>query len=212
MKHALIPLNLDLTLLGDKADKIAYILDRVYRKKAYSNQYGFARKKRDLAKPVAINMEMLKKVLHENPAPIMDRICLSKRHKKKGTQPVEKILIRAKRYRKGVHSTLYKLARPFRVKPAIYRLQRTANPIFRYDKKAMEAKIATWPENYRKVCENIKILTLEMNEKECKELVKRIRDQYIEEARSRYFKDMFFTDLFRNFGPRRRNINFVILY
>ena len=189
MKNAFVPSNLDLTIFGEKADKIAFILDRMYRKKAYSNRYGHVRKKRDITKPVTINMEYLKEKLHENPAPLMDMICYSKRHRKNGTKPIERVLIRTKPHKNGVHAAYYKLVKQYQVKPKVHRPQRTKKPVFKYDKETMEARIATWPENYQKVCQNIKLLTLEMDERQCIDLQGWVREKYIRKDRKKNLRN-----------------------
>ena len=70
--HALVPRNLDMTLFGDKADKVAKIFGRMYRANMYKNDYGFVRERRKFTEPVTINTKYLVKVLHEAPSPRLD--------------------------------------------------------------------------------------------------------------------------------------------
>ena len=186
MKSALVPQNLDMAQFGDKSEKVALVLDRVYRSKLYRNAYGYSQQRKDFSEPVSLNMKCLVKGLGEPTAPIMDLICLSNRHKQNGTQPIAEVLVRIRKAKKGVHAALYVLAEAYRVKPIIYRLQRTRNPIFKYDKIAMDAVTAEYPVNYQRVCRHIKTLSLEMDEAQCQELVQRKRNQYIQEDRERY--------------------------
>jgi len=186
MKSALVPKNLDMSLFGDKADKIALVLDRIYRAKLYRNDYGYDRRKKDYTEPVAVSMKYLRENMGENATPVLDMICRSKRHTQNKTQPVVEVLMRTKTAKKGVHSALYVLAEPYRVQPKIYRLRRTSNPVFKYDKGAMDKVIADYPDNYRKVCGHIKTLTLEIDEAQCEELVQRVRSKYIQKDRTEY--------------------------
>lgn len=175
-----------MTQFGDKAEKIALILDRMYRERIYRNRYGEVRRKIDFTKPVALNMAHMKKILKESGTPILDLICWSKRHERNETQPIKEVLVRVKPAKKGVRAACYILAEPYRVKPKIYRLQRLHNPVFKYDKTKMDKEIAGWSENYRKVCENVKMLSLEIDEEQCKELIGQVREQYIQEDRKKY--------------------------
>lgn len=186
-RHALVPRNLDMTKFGDKMDKVAIIIDRIYRAK-YTNDYGFERKRWKFTEPVGINMKYLTKELHESATPILDLICHSIRHKQNGTQPIEKVLVRVKGYSCGRQSAQYVLAKEYRDKPKIHRLQRVNKPAFKHDKDAMDAVIAGYPANYRKVCKHIKMLTLEMDEAQCKELLQQTREKYIQDHRETYIK------------------------
>ena len=76
--HALVPKNLDMTQFGDKAAKVALILDRIYRAKMYANAYGFVRKRSKYTEEVTINMAQSTKILGESATPILDLICYSK--------------------------------------------------------------------------------------------------------------------------------------
>jgi hypothetical protein len=152
----------------------------------YKNAYGYAKPRGQFTDPVAINMKHLKMILKENATPILDLICRSQRHEQDGTQPIEEVLIRVKSAVNGYHSALYVLANPYRVKPCIYKLKRLRNPVFKYDKEEMDKIIAGWSENYQNVCASIMTLSLEMNEEQCKGLIGRIRDEYIQEDRKMY--------------------------
>ena len=193
MNIALVPRNLDMTLFGDNADKVALILDKVYRTKIYRNGYGYVRRNDDFNKPVPINMKQLKEMLHENPAPILDMICHSKRHENKGTQPIEKVLVCVAKARKDVRSALYKLDDAYKCKAKIHKLQwrkKTKKPVFKHNKTEMDKKIADWSKNYQTVCEHItKSLSLEMNETECNELKQRIWDKCIQDDRNMFINE-----------------------
>jgi len=192
MKSTLVPKNLDMSLFGGKGDKIALVLDRMYRAKMYRNAYGYDRRKKDFTEPVALNMKCLVEMLGEPATPVLDMICRSKRHAQNKTQPIVEVLDRVKRAKKGVRSALYKLAEPYRVQPRIHRLRRINNPVFKYDKAAMDKVIADYPDNYRRVCGHIKTLTLEIDEAQCEELIQRIRDKYIQKDREEYIGDKIF--------------------
>ena len=184
--HALVPRNLDMTLFGDKKDKIALILDRVYRAKMYRNDYGFANERHKFTESVGINMEYLTKILREPATPILDIICRSPRHEQSGTEPIEEVLVRVKSAAPGKRSAQYVLAEKYRVKPEIHRMQRINRPTFKHDKEAMEKEIAGWSENYQKVCGNIKMLTLEMDEVQCDKLIQQKRNKYIQDDQEKY--------------------------
>ena len=170
--HTLVPRKLDMSKFGDKADKVALILDRVYRAEKYRNDYGFVNKRRKFSEKVTINMEYLGRILHEPAAPILDMFCHSERHIKNGTQPVETVLIRKEQGIKGKRSAQYVLAEPYQDKPKIHRLQRINKPKFRHVKDEMDAMIANFLPNYQKVCEHISSLTLKMDAGECDELIR----------------------------------------
>jgi hypothetical protein len=174
-----------MSLFGDKADKIAIILDRMYRAMWYKNDYGFPRRRRKFTQRVAISMKHLVKILHEPAAPILDMICYSSRHHQHGTKPIETVLDRVKQGIRGKRCSLYVLAEPYRITPKISRLQRD-KPVFKHNKEKMDMKIAGWSENYQTVCNHIKTLTLDMDADQCDELIERIRDKYIQSAREKY--------------------------
>jgi len=180
MNRAFVPLNLDMTLFGDKADKIALILDRLYRTKIYSNDYGRTKRKRDFTEPFAISMKHLREVRHENATPLMDMICYSQRHKDNGTQPIKTVLKRVRPAKKDVQAASYVLTKEYRVKPKIHIIKRKKGPQFKYDKESMEKMIAEMPPNYQKVCEHIKALSLEMDEEHCEKLIEQMETEYIE--------------------------------
>lgn len=186
--HALVPRKLDMSQFGNKSDKVALILDRMYRAKMYKNDYGFADERHKFTEDVTINMEHLVKILRESATPILDMICHSKRHVQTGTQPIVTVLVRVKPAIKGKRSAQYVLAEPYRDKPTIYRLQRI-NPVFKHDKEATETMIAGWSENYQTVCRHVKALSLEMDEEQCEELIQRTRNKYIQDGRTRYIKN-----------------------
>ena len=186
--HTLVPRKLDMSKFGDKADKVALILDRVYRAKMYRNDYGFTNKRRKFSEKVAINMEHLGRILHEPAAPILDMICHSERHIKNGTQPIETVLVRVNPAIPEKRSAQYVLAEPYQDKPKIHRLQRINKPKFRHVKDEMDAMIANFLPNYQKVCEHISSLTLKMDAGECDELIRQTREQYIEDGKRRYIK------------------------
>lgn len=191
--HALVPENLDITQFGVKADKIALILDRMYRAKLYKNDYGFNDKRKKFSEPVSISTKRLVQMLREPSAPLLDMICNSKRHKSNGTQPVARVIMRVKPGIEGKHCAHYKLAKEYRTKPKIHRLQRTKKPVFSYDQEAMDDVIAGWSEgnhvSYQTVCKHIKGLTLTIDEEGCKELIEQIRNKYIQDARQSYINE-----------------------
>ena len=187
---AYVPRNLDMSVFGDNADKVAVILDWMYRAKVYKNAYGFVNKRgKGFNDPVAINMQHLSAFLSENATRILDLICQSKRHKQNGTQPIVEVLVRVKPGKKGVHSALYVFATPFRVKAKIHIYQRLRLPVFKHNKEMMDEMIAGLPENYRTVCENIKMLTLEMDDEKCLMLRRQIRNRYIQDDQKRYVEN-----------------------
>jgi len=91
MKHAFVPRNLDMSVFGEKADKIAMILNHLYRIRLYKNDYGFAKQNKDFSRGVALGMNHLRKVVGENASPLMDMICHSKRHDENGTHPIQSL-------------------------------------------------------------------------------------------------------------------------
>jgi len=53
MKYAFVPRNLEMARFGDKKDKVAIVLDRIYRAKRYKNTYGFSRERQDFTEDIA---------------------------------------------------------------------------------------------------------------------------------------------------------------
>ena len=98
-------------------------------------------------------------------------------------------VVRVRPAKKGVHSALYVLAEPYRVKAKIHIFQRLRLPVFKHDKEMMDEMIAGLPENYRTVCENIKMLTLEMDDEECLIFRRQIRNRYIQEDQKKYVEN-----------------------
>ena len=192
--RAFVPDGLDMDKFGDKKDKIALILDRMYRASMYKNDYGFTGKRKKFTEEVSISTKRLVETLHEASAPLLDMICYSKRHKENGTEPIERVIVRVKSKIQGKRAAQYRLAKEYRVKPKIHRLQRTKKPVFSYDNEVNDDTIAGWlkagySESYKTVCEHIKCLTLGIDEQECKALIERIRDEYIQEDKAAYIKE-----------------------
>jgi len=149
MRHAFVPKNLDMSQFGEKADKIAMILNYVYRKRVYADSSG-VRMKRDYTRGIALSMQHLRKVIGENATPLLSTICdMSSKKRQDVPFPLIDVLERIKPAVKGKSAAIYRLTKPYQVRPKIYRLQRTSPPGFKYNKEEMEKTIANWPENYR---------------------------------------------------------------
>ena len=191
-RHALVPRNLDMSLFGEKRDKVAAICDLVYRKKIHTNSNGYVKVKQDLTKAVPIHMQRLSGTLHEPAAPIMDLICWSKRHEENGTQPIAEVLIRVRKGIKGKQSALYVLAEQYQVKPKIHRFARTKNPVFKHDPTQEMEMISNMPPVYQKVCKHIKGLSLEMDVEQFEDLKPQIRNNYIHEDRETYIQNRIY--------------------
>ena len=187
-RHALVPRNLDMSLFGDKKDKVSVILDLMYRKKIHTNSNGHVKLKQDLTKKVPIHMQRLSGTLHEPAAPIMDLICWSKRHDENGTQPIAEVLIRTQKGINGKQSALYVFAEEYQVKPKIHRLVRTKNPVFKHDPLIEAEMISNMPQSYQTVCNHIKSLSLEMDVERLEEFIEQIRSNYIHEDRKKYIQ------------------------
>ena len=186
MRQALVPRNLNMSLFGNKADKVAMILNCIYRLKTYKDDYGHVRHRCDFTKPVALNMARLRETLCENPAPVMDMICRSKRHEENGTHPIEVVIERVRPAKRGEQSAQYRFVAQYQIKPKLHRIKRTSLPVFNRNKSREAAMIAGWPEPYQKVCKHIRTLTLEMNEQQLEDLIQQIRSKYIQADRKKF--------------------------
>ena len=188
MKPLFVPGNLNMRQFGHDARKIAQILDYIYRAEMYRDQYGCLKKKKcNFHKPVTINIATLKKVLHDNPRKYMEKIC---RLGSLSNTLIEEVIIRVKKPNQFKHqSGRYLFAKPYRVKPVHLHLPRLETANFRKrEREIMKQMVASFPENYRNVCQHIQKLTLEINEAQQEELIQQIRNEYIQRVKEEYIQ------------------------
>lgn len=174
------PSNLDLSLFGKDAEKVAWIMDRIYRGGEYADSNGFLC--HNLHYPVSVSMERLREYSGvSNPARIMDLICRSDRHQQYGTQPIEEVIERVSYSNHALNlCAKYRFVQKYRTKPNLLELKRTTAARFRRrSKKQTEEMIAKMPESYQTVCKHIKKLCLAMSKEQLQELLRTDREEYL---------------------------------
>lgn len=182
MPNFRIPSNLELDQFGDvrgDREKVAYILECVYRGCAENRNYNIA--EYDLEARVPLHYETLRKVIGKKPERILNRITRSP----KNPTPDATILETDGSFVVGQRSRQYRLTSQHQVVPQYCPIPKpVADRYYRKEKKAIAKAVEKLPKNlkpgYRAVCDHIKKLRLEITEDQLQEILAIVRQEYVE--------------------------------
>lgn len=199
----LVPSNLDMSRFGPDADRIAFILDRVYEGIMEGN-YEEDEDEYDLGIPVTINTDYLKTVLKEpSPQRLLDQIARpvaagSRSVDHRISRLVEEVIETDGKYLAGEHSRSYSLTEKFQASPVEYWTSSNfVRGFYDAEKKRMERILKDHHPSYRKACEHLKRLTLDISKEQLDALIAGLQNDYRQD-----FKREFLDDLADNYPYR----------